>query len=134
MRFGAAKASIFQVSSPLFTAFMAWLLLGERLTVVVATGMAMTIGELMLASYKPGFFSLRSAAPEAVLVAKPVEQRWTLRQPARDSPWSRQHCIAAGCNRLFCWVGVAHWAARLLTGCAAMLSWPEPIPCALSGA
>ncbi len=79
MRFGAAKDSIFQVSSPLFTAFMAWLLLGERLTVVVGMGMAMTIGELMLASYKPGFFSLRSAAPEAVLVVKPVEQRWTLR-------------------------------------------------------
>ncbi|WP_281178556.1 hypothetical protein [Polaromonas jejuensis] len=32
MRFGPAKASIFQVNSPLFTAVMAWLLLGSAMT------------------------------------------------------------------------------------------------------
>src|SRR5687768_11228225 len=48
VRFGPAKASIFQISSPLFTAMMAWLLLGERLTPLVALGMVMTIAGLML--------------------------------------------------------------------------------------
>jgi len=62
VRFGPAKASIFQISSPLFTALMAWLLLGERLSVLAALGMVMTIAGLMLVSYKPGFFSRRNAA------------------------------------------------------------------------
>ncbi|MES2943637.1 MAG: DMT family transporter [Pseudomonadota bacterium] len=62
VRFGPAKASIFQVSSPLFTALMAWLLMGERLRPLVALGMLMAICGLMLVSYKPGFFTRRSAA------------------------------------------------------------------------
>lgn len=57
VRFGPAKASIFQVSSPLFTALMAWLLLGEALTAMIATGMLIAMGGLLLVSYKPGFFS-----------------------------------------------------------------------------
>ncbi len=61
VRFGPAKASIFQISSPLFTATVAWLLLGERLTPLVALGMVMTIAGLMLVSCKPGFFSRRGA-------------------------------------------------------------------------
>ena len=48
VRFGPAKASIFQISSPLFTALMAWVALGERLTPLVAVAMAITLGGLML--------------------------------------------------------------------------------------
>ncbi|OGB01162.1 MAG: hypothetical protein A3E79_00520 [Burkholderiales bacterium RIFCSPHIGHO2_12_FULL_61_11] len=59
VRFGPAKASIFQVNSPLFTAVIAWSLLDERLTLLVALGMFLTIGGLMLVSYQPGFFSRR---------------------------------------------------------------------------
>lgn len=62
VRFGPAKASIFQVSSPLFTALMAWLLLGERLGPLVVAGMVLTIAGLMLVSYKPGFFAGRDPA------------------------------------------------------------------------
>lgn len=54
VRFGPAKASVFQVSSPLFTAMMALLLLGERLTLPVAMGMVLTVAGLILVSYKPG--------------------------------------------------------------------------------
>ncbi len=57
IRFGPARASVFQVSSPLFTALMAWLFLGERLGMLVAVGMLLTVGGLMLVSYTPGFFS-----------------------------------------------------------------------------
>jgi drug/metabolite transporter (DMT)-like permease len=66
VRFGPAKASIFQISSPLFTAMMAWLLLGERLTLLVALGMVMTIAGLMLVSCKPDFFSRRSSPVAAM--------------------------------------------------------------------
>ena len=57
VRFGPAKASIFQISSPLFTALMAWVALGERLTPLVLFAMAMTLGGLVLVSSKAGSFS-----------------------------------------------------------------------------
>ncbi|MEO7242491.1 MAG: DMT family transporter [Variovorax sp.] len=62
VRFGPSRASVFQVSSPLFTALMAWWLLGETLTATIVAGMLVTVAGLMLVSYKPGFFS-RSRAP-----------------------------------------------------------------------
>lgn len=69
IRFGPAKASIFQVSSPLFTALMAWLFLGERLSVLVVFGIVLAIGGLMLVSYKPGFFLKK---PSAVVAREPA--------------------------------------------------------------
>ncbi|MES2412278.1 MAG: DMT family transporter [Pseudomonadota bacterium] len=62
IRFGPAKASVFQVSSPLFTALMAWVLLGERLSTLVTFGMVLTIAGLMLVSYKPGSSSGKATA------------------------------------------------------------------------
>jgi drug/metabolite transporter (DMT)-like permease len=57
VRFGPSRASVFQVSSPLFTALIAWLLLGEHLTPLLLLGMAVTISGLILVSYKPGALS-----------------------------------------------------------------------------
>ncbi|MDO9405721.1 MAG: DMT family transporter [Polaromonas sp.] len=54
VRFGPAKASVFQVSSPLFTGLLAWLVLGEKITLLVAGGMLLTITGLAAVSYKPG--------------------------------------------------------------------------------
>ncbi len=62
IRFGPSRASVFQISSPLFTALMAWVLLGERLSLLVALGMVLTVGGLMLVSYTPGFFTRKAAA------------------------------------------------------------------------
>ena len=76
VRFGPAKASIFQVSSPLFTALMAWLLLDERLTPRMVGAMALTVAGLMLVSCKPGLFSRRQApAVQAALPAVSLHQR-----------------------------------------------------------
>ena len=50
VRFGPAKASVFQVSSPLFTAVIAWLWLGEHLSLVAAVGLGVAISGLMLVS------------------------------------------------------------------------------------
>lgn len=76
VRFGPAKASIFQVSSPLFTALMAWLFLDERLTPWVAGGMALTVAGLMLVSCKPGFFSRRpTRTAQAIVPAVSLHQR-----------------------------------------------------------
>lgn len=71
VRFGPSRASVFQVSSPLFTAIIAWLWLGENLTILMVAGMALTIGGLVLVSYKPGAFSATPAA--SAIPAIPVE-------------------------------------------------------------
>jgi len=76
VRFGPAKASIFQVSSPLFTALIAWLWLDERLTASIAGGVALTVAGLVLVSCKPGLFSRRKADPvQAALPAASLHQR-----------------------------------------------------------
>lgn len=114
VRFGPAKASVFQVSSPLFTALIAWLLLGERLTVWVATGMLMAIGGLLLIAYKPGFFAARSAA-------------------VANSQTSLSNRILQSIFLLGLISSGAYAIGNVLRG-AAVRSWPEPIAGALIGA
>lgn len=114
VRFGPAKASIFQVSSPLFVALIAWLLLGERLSGWVALGMLMAICGLALISYKPGFFS-----PGKVDA---------LRRPVSFLSHILQSVFLLG---LFS--SGAYAVGNLLRG-AAVRTWPEPIAGALIGA
>ena len=114
VRFGPAKASIFQVSSPLFTGLIAWLLLGERLTVLVGTGMLMAIGGLLLIAYKPGFFSARNidvGGGQASFSARILQSVFLL------------GIISSA----------AYAIGNVLRG-AAVRSWPEPIAGALTGA
>ena len=114
VRFGPAKASIFQVSSPLFVALIAWLLLGERLSIWVALGMLMAIMGLALIAYKPGFFSPGKA----------------------DTPQQHASFLARVLQSVFL-LGLfssgAYAVGNLLRG-AAVRSWPEPIAGALIGA
>jgi drug/metabolite transporter (DMT)-like permease len=114
VRFGPAKASIFQVSSPLFVALIAWLLLGERLGLQVAFGMLMAIMGLALIAYKPGFLSPGKAGA----------------QPRHAS------LLATILNSVFL-LGLfssgAYAVGNLMRG-AAVRSWPEPIAGALIGA
>lgn len=115
VRFGPAKASIFQVSSPLFTALMAWLLMGEQLTALKALGMLMAIGGLMLVSYKPGFFSRRSAV-----------------EPAGPAP-SFSEFVLRSAFLLGVGSSFAYAVGNVMRGLA-IRSWPEPILGALVGA
>jgi len=124
VRFGPARASLFQVSSPLFAALMAWLLLGEHLTLLVAAGMVMTIGGLMLASYRPGFFARRPSTPDRASrrEAAPIPARATVHERLLQS---------------VLWLGLgsslAYAIGNVLRG-AAVRSWNEPILGALAGA
>lgn len=117
VRFGPAKASIFQVSSPLFTALMAWLLMGERLTALVAVGMLMTIGGLMLVSYKPGFFDRRQRIEPRHDSVAPTVSEFVLRS-----------ALLLGIGSSF-----AYAVGNVMRGLA-IRSWPEPILGALVGA
>jgi drug/metabolite transporter (DMT)-like permease len=60
-KLGAARASLFQVSSPLFTVVIAWLFLGERLGAASIVAMATAIVGLMLVSVSPAALARRFA-------------------------------------------------------------------------
>lgn len=116
VRFGPAKASVFQVSSPLFTALIAWLMLGEAISVVVAAGMVLTIGGLVLVSAKPG---LKTRAASTVPPAQ-----------VETGPMARllQSVLLLG---LFS--SLAYAIGNVLRG-AAIRGWNEPVLGALVGA
>jgi drug/metabolite transporter (DMT)-like permease len=116
VRFGPAKASIFQVSSPLFTALMAWLLMGERLSPLMALGMFMALGELMLVSYKPGFWARRTAPG-----------------PEQDGSAGLVQIFLNSVFLLGASSSFAYAVGNVMRGLA-IRSWPEPILGALIGA
>ncbi len=117
VRFGPAKASIFQVSSPLFTAVMAWSLLSENLSWLVVLGLLFTIAGLMMVAYQPGFFS-RSRAPVDGIPAAPTSLR------------SR---LLASIFLLGLGSSLAYAIGNVLRG-SAVRSWPEPLLGAWLGA
>jgi drug/metabolite transporter (DMT)-like permease len=125
VRFGPAKASIFQISSPLFTALMAWLLLGERLSVLVALGMVMTIAGLMLVSYKPGFFSRRSTVTAMAPDGEPAP---AVEKKPRALQRVMQSVLLLGMGS-----SLAYAIGNVLRG-TAVRDWNEPILGALIGA
>ncbi len=116
VRFGPARASIFQVSSPLFTAIMAWFFLDERLSWVVAGGMLMTLCGLVLVSYKSG------VVPEAGRVMALAAPRLT-----------RQERLLQSVFLLGLFSSVAYAISNVLRGSAIRL-WNEPVVGALTGA
>ena len=74
-RLGPAKASAFQVSSPLFTAAIAWVALGERIGTVAVLGIVTAIAGLMLVSLPGG---VRKQGPAPATMARPDAswRRW----------------------------------------------------------
>lgn len=127
VRFGPAKASIFQVSSPLFTAMMAWLLLGERLTLIVALGMVMTIAGLTLVSCKPDVFSRRSSAAAVAVDGEPAPVAIKLeKSPAMQRLMQSVLVLGMGSS-------LAYAIGNVLRG-SAVRSWNEPVLGALIGA
>lgn len=122
VRFGASKASVFQISSPLFTALMAWLLLGERLTLLVVLGMVMTMGGLVLVSHKPGAFARRPVDDAPVVQDLPVAAKPSLHQRLMQS------FLLLGLGS-----SLAYAIGNILRG-SAVRSWNEPVLGALAGA
>lgn len=117
VRFGPAKASVFQVSSPLFTALIAWSLLGETVTPAVAAGMVLTVAGLVMVSIRPG----------VTKAAVPPDGR-TADAPAGRGTRLLQSMLFLGlCSSL------AYAAGNVLRGMA-VRRWNEPVLGALVGA
>lgn len=117
VRFGPARASIFQVSSPLFTALMAWLFLGERLAPTVLVGIALTIAGLALVG--GAFEALRGQKAAAVAGARAF--------PGLGARMGQSVLVLGATSSL------AYALGNLLRG-AAIRDWNEPILGALAGA
>lgn len=136
VRFGPAKASVFQVSSPLFTALIAWLWLGEYLSLMVAAGMVMAIAGLMLVSYKPRGQAAAEAQqhPVADIARAPVSLSNLTAVPTTTSTSTPmrerllQSVLLLGLGSSF-----AYAIGNVLRG-AAVRSWNEPVVGALVGA
>ncbi|CAN5469155.1 hypothetical protein BH11PSE7_BH11PSE7_27390 [soil metagenome] len=62
VRFGPARASVFQITGPVFTVLIAWFALGERLGLMRYAGIAVTLVGLCLVVYVPGATTLGAAA------------------------------------------------------------------------
>lgn len=132
VRFGAAKASIFQVSSPLFTALMAWSLLGEKVSLWAGLGMALTVGGLMLVGLKPGTFSKKhGAAPVPPAVAENTTGSSSAGVNIATAGWVQ----AALASVLVLGLGgsLAYAIGNVLRG-SAIRHWNEPVLGGLVGA
>lgn len=119
--FGPAKASIFQVSSPLFTAFVAWLFLGESLSPTVFIAMFMAILGLLIISTKP--FERRVDSSTAALPEKP---RGLMRAGFAASLMKSMLFLGLGSS-------FAYGTGNVLRG-AAIRDWNEPVLGGLLGA
>ena len=113
-RFGPARASVFQISSPLFVALLTWLVLDEKLTRPAIFGMALTLTGLALVAFKPGFFARQKSAIGT------LENGFLKR-------------ILASVFVLGLISSLAYAIGNVLRG-AAVRTWPEPIAGALIGA
>ncbi len=129
VRFGPAKASLFQVSSPLFTALIAWLALGERLTLAAGAGMVMAVGGLMLVGYKPsvaaGHDGTSSAAAGAV-GSSSARTAAAASLSAKDRLLQSVLLLGLGSS-------LAYAISNVLRGIA-VRNWNEPVAGALAGA
>lgn len=110
-RLGPAKASTFHVSSPLVTAVLGWLFLGERLPPTAVAAMLGTSFGLYLVST-----SQRSAAPAILDAADGIAVSATPGLSARMGAWFRSgvalgvgSSLAYGLGNVMRGLGIARW-------------------------
>lgn len=77
VRLGPARASLFQVCSPLFTVIIAWIFLGEALRIPTVFAMLLTMAGLVLVSLPASVW--RARAPQPAAASRGVDLRLWLR-------------------------------------------------------
>lgn len=117
-RLGSARASLFHVSSPAFTAVIAWLALGEALGFATVLAIAATILGLLLITVPVGVLRF-SAAPAGSAAAAAFGRGW--RAIARSGL-----LIGSGAT-------IAYSVGNVLRG-ASVRQWNEPVAGAMLGA
>jgi drug/metabolite transporter (DMT)-like permease len=122
--FGPAKASIFQVSNPLFAALIAWLFLGEVLNTYILLGILITVLGLIVVSTKNFVHRLPSSKspPSAKyeIITDKLFANWILK-------FKTSILLLGLCGSL------AYGFSNVLRG-AAVREWNEPVLGGLFGA
>jgi drug/metabolite transporter (DMT)-like permease len=121
-RLGPARASTFQISSPMFTALVAWLFLGETLSPAVVLAMLAVIAGLYLAGQSPA----RSSTGRSNADTDP-------KHPRRGRLRRNASALIAGGFALGVGSAMAYAVGNVVRG-AAIHRWQEPIAGALLGA
>ena len=122
VRFGPARASVFQVSSPLFTALVAWLVLGESLALQSLAAVALTIAGLILVSFSS------TKMPDATPAAAPVRRAVAASRLGSIKRYALGSVLAMGLAS-----SLAYGIGNVLRG-SAIRAWHEPVLGALLGA
>lgn len=124
MLWGPAKASIFQVSNPLFTALVAWLALGETLTGSTLLGISIAVAGLILISINP------SQSGSQATSKAPAETLQSDAGTSRGERWTRwrSSILVLGLGS-----ALAYALGNVLRG-AAIRDWNEPFLGGLLGA
>lgn len=119
VRFGPARASIFQISAPLFTVVIAWMFLGEQLSAAALGGILLTVFGLLVVVYVPGVLSVASAPKQgaALAVGPPSPFQW----------------IFSSSLILGMFAAMSYGLGNVLRGLA-VRNWDEPIAGGLLGA
>jgi drug/metabolite transporter (DMT)-like permease len=112
-RLGPAKASLFHVSSPAFTALIAWLTLGDALPLATVLAIVVTIAGLLLVTVPPGL--LTSAAAGARI------------------GWAAVRRLLASGFAIGIGATLAYSVGNVLRG-ASVREWNEPVAGAMLGA
>lgn len=118
-RLGAAKASLFHVSSPAFTVIVAWMFLREALPLSTLLAIIATIVGLFLVSTPPG-----------VLRARPVLSKAASTHAERVTRWKAW--LASG-FAVGMGATLAYSVGNVLRG-ASVRQWNEPVAGAMLGA
>jgi len=118
-RLGPARASLFHVSSPAFTAVIAWVALGEALVPRTAIAIAATIAGLLLITVPPGVLRAAIAGRHATSGPASAGQRW-------KAIVASGFAIGAGAT-------LAYSIGNVLRG-ASVRQWNEPVAGAMLGA
>ena len=122
VRSGPARASVFQVSSPLFTALVAWLVLGESLALESLAAVALTISGLILVSFAS------TKMPDATPAAAPVQRAVAASLLGSLKRYALGSVLAMGLAS-----SLAYAIGNVLRG-SAIRAWHEPVLGALLGA
>ncbi|MDM5196707.1 DMT family transporter [Fictibacillus enclensis] len=125
---GPSKASTFQVSNPLFTVIIAWMFLGERLSVLDFLSIVIVLLGLFLVSYSPKVFIKKQVS--ATQESTGIEPHLVDEASKPPSKW--KIILKSGIFLAF-FSTVSYAIGNVLRG-AAIQEWNEPILGGLIGA
>ncbi|MDB5727077.1 MAG: family transporter, partial [Noviherbaspirillum sp.] len=127
--YGPAKASVYQISSPLFAAIIAWIFLGETLTPIRMAGMVLAVLGLLVVTDVRALYASRKSGATASLAgaahAPAASQPSTLGTALRSVAKSSGSLGIAG--------SLAYAVGNVLRG-AGVHTWHEPVLGTLLGA